>query len=110
MSAKPKRLPNEQDAEAYISDMSSALAELARQHRLATLGYLLELAQVEAERGRARQGAGARRRAAAQRSPRSADQSRDNRPTAGNSRTAGEPADPAPPACGKYLFRARERR
>jgi hypothetical protein len=74
MSAKPKRRPNERDAEAYISDMSSALAELARQHRLATLGYLLELAQMEAERGRAKRygtGAGARRRATAQHSPQS---------------------------------------
>jgi hypothetical protein len=78
MSAKPKRLPNGRDAEAYIGDMSSALAELARQHRLATLGYLLELAQMEAERGRAQAtGAGARRRAAAERSPRSADQGGD---------------------------------
>jgi hypothetical protein len=78
MSAKPKRLPHERDAEAYIGDMSSALAELARQHRLATLGYLLELAQMEAERGRAQAtGAGARNRAAAQRSPRSVDQSGD---------------------------------
>jgi hypothetical protein len=80
MSAKPKRLPNERDAEAYIGDMSSALAELARQHRLATLSYLLELAQIEAEKGRARQatGAGARRRAAAQRSPQSAEHGKDD--------------------------------
>jgi hypothetical protein len=81
MSAKPKRLPNERDAESYIGDMSSALAELARQHRLATLSYLLELAQMEAEKGRARQatGAGARRRTAAQRSPRSTEHGEDYR-------------------------------
>jgi hypothetical protein len=50
--------------------MSSALAQLARQHRLATLSYLLELAEMEAEQGRARQAAGAntRRRATPQRS------------------------------------------
>ncbi len=79
MSAISKRLANDRDAEAYISDMSSALAELARQHRLATLGYLLELAQMEAERGRAKQatGASARRRVAARRPPRSTDQRRD---------------------------------
>jgi hypothetical protein len=78
MSARPKRLPNGRDAESYISDMSSALAELARAHRLASLGYLLELAQMEAERGRARQGgAGARRRAAVQHSPRPTDPHRD---------------------------------
>ena len=51
MSAKPKRPPNGRDAAAYIADMSLALAELARQHRLATLGYLFELAQMEAEQG-----------------------------------------------------------
>jgi hypothetical protein len=77
MSAKLKRRPNELDAEAYISDMSSALAELARQHRLAALSYLLELAQMEAEHGTAARGAmGARvrRRGAARQSLRSADQ------------------------------------
>jgi hypothetical protein len=80
MSAKPKRLPNERDAEAYIRDLSSALAELARQHRLASLSYLLELAEMEAEKGRARQatGAGARRRAAAQKSPQSTEQGKDH--------------------------------
>jgi hypothetical protein len=73
MSARPKRLPNGRDAESYISDMSSALAELARAHRLASLSYLLELAQLEAERGRRQGGAGARRRAALEHSPRPID-------------------------------------
>jgi hypothetical protein len=74
MSARPKRLPNGRDAKSYIGEMSSALAELARAHRLASLSYLLELAQMEAERGRARQGgAEARRRTAAQHSPQPTD-------------------------------------
>jgi hypothetical protein len=79
MSAKPKRPPNERDAEAYIGDMSSTLAELARQHRLATLSYLLELAQMEAERGRARQAIDlrARRGGAARRSLETTNQGRD---------------------------------
>jgi hypothetical protein len=80
MSLKPKRLPNERDAEAYIGDMSSALAQLARQHRLATLSYLLELAQIEAEQNGARQatGANARRRAAPKRSPQMIDRGKDH--------------------------------
>jgi hypothetical protein len=79
MSAKPKRPPNERDAEAYIGDMSSTLAELARQHRLATLSYLLELTQMEAERGRARQAIDlrARRGGAARRSLETTNQGRD---------------------------------
>jgi hypothetical protein len=51
MSGKLKRPPNGRDAAAYIGDMSKTLAELARQHRLATLGYLFKLAQMEAEQG-----------------------------------------------------------
>jgi hypothetical protein len=40
---------NRQDDVAYIGDVSSALAQLARQHRLAVLNYLLELVRMEAE-------------------------------------------------------------
>ena len=36
------------DAAAYIGELSSVLAQLSRQHRLATLNYLLELARMEA--------------------------------------------------------------
>jgi hypothetical protein len=80
MNARPKRPPNEWDAEAYIGDISSALAQLARQHRLASLSYLLELAQMEAEQGRARQAArvNTRRRAAPQRSAVLSDQGADH--------------------------------
>jgi hypothetical protein len=56
MSAKPNHQPNEQDMMAYIGDMSSALAQLAREHRMAALSYILGQAQMEAENGR---GAGA---------------------------------------------------
>jgi hypothetical protein len=51
MSANQERQPDERDAVAYIGDMSSALAQLARQHNLAALSYLLQLAQMEAEIG-----------------------------------------------------------
>jgi hypothetical protein len=37
------------DAAAYIGELSSILAQLSRQHRLATLNYLLELARMEAD-------------------------------------------------------------
>lgn len=44
-----KAAPNPQDDVAYIGEVSSALAQLARQHRLAVLNYLLELVRMEAE-------------------------------------------------------------
>jgi hypothetical protein len=34
---------------AYIADLSGGLAEMARRHGLSTLGYLLEMAKLEAE-------------------------------------------------------------
>jgi hypothetical protein len=40
---------NRHDDVAYIGEISSALAQLARQHRLAVLNYLLELVRMEAE-------------------------------------------------------------
>ena len=52
MSAKPNHQPNEQDMMAYIGDMSSSLAQLARQHRMSALSYILEQARMEAENGR----------------------------------------------------------
>jgi hypothetical protein len=36
-------------AAAYIAEMSSTLADLARGYDIETLGYLLELARLEAE-------------------------------------------------------------
>jgi len=49
MNANPDRQLDERETATYIGDMSSALAQLARQHRLAALSYLLELVQMEAE-------------------------------------------------------------
>jgi hypothetical protein len=53
MSTNLERQPSERDAVAYIGDLSSALAQLARQHKLAALSYLFQLAQMEAENARA---------------------------------------------------------
>jgi hypothetical protein len=50
-SAEPGLQSGRNDALAYISEMSSVLAQLSRQHRLATLNYLLELARMEADAG-----------------------------------------------------------
>jgi hypothetical protein len=36
-------------AAAYVADLTSDLASLARQHGLDTLGYLLDMARLEAE-------------------------------------------------------------
>jgi hypothetical protein len=36
-------------AAAYIADLSGGLAEIARRHGLSTLGYLLDMAKLEAE-------------------------------------------------------------
>ena len=66
MSTNLERQPSERDAVAYIGDLSSALAQLARQHKLAALSYLFQLAQMEAENSGAMTGAPAetvRRRA-----------------------------------------------
>jgi hypothetical protein len=41
--------PSRNDTLVYIGEMSSILAQLSRQHRLATLNYLLELARMEAD-------------------------------------------------------------
>jgi len=49
MTARSNRKLEDGEALAYIGDMSSSLARLARQNKLATLSYLLQLAQMEAE-------------------------------------------------------------
>ena len=36
-------------AAAYIADLAGSLAQIARRHRLNTLGYLLDMAKLEAE-------------------------------------------------------------
>lgn len=38
-----------QSAAAYIADLTRDLARIARSHGLQTLGYILEMARVEAE-------------------------------------------------------------
>jgi hypothetical protein len=48
-SAEPGLQSSRTDAVAYIGELSSILAQLSRQHRLATLNYLLELARMEAD-------------------------------------------------------------
>ena len=49
----PPRAPTSNDdrneAAAYIASMSANLASMARQHGLNTLGYLLDMAKLEAE-------------------------------------------------------------
>lgn len=58
MAALPSLSPNEpggDDAAAarYIASMSRDLARMARQNGFQTLGYLLEIAQLEAEQAAA---------------------------------------------------------
>jgi hypothetical protein len=36
-------------AASYIADLAGSLAQMARRHRLNTLGYLLDMAKLEAE-------------------------------------------------------------
>jgi hypothetical protein len=50
-SPEPGQQSSRNDALAYIGEMSTVLAQLSRQHRLATLNYLLELARMEADAG-----------------------------------------------------------
>jgi hypothetical protein len=46
----PDKGPNERSqAAAYIADLSGSLAQIARSHGLNTLGYLLDMAKLEAE-------------------------------------------------------------
>ncbi|MFD2183154.1 hypothetical protein [Rhodoplanes azumiensis] len=41
--------PTPQATAAYIADLTGDLARLARRHGLPTLGYILDMARVEAE-------------------------------------------------------------
>ncbi|MDC7785273.1 hypothetical protein PQJ75_13055 [Rhodoplanes sp. TEM] len=41
--------PTPQAAAAYIADLTGDLARMARRHGLPTLGYILDMARVEAE-------------------------------------------------------------
>lgn len=45
----PRRERDQNEAAAYIADLTANLASMARQHGLGTLGYLLEIARMEAE-------------------------------------------------------------
>ena len=45
-------------AAAYVAELSSDLAAIARRHGLDTLGYLLEMVRLEAESARRRDGQG----------------------------------------------------
>jgi hypothetical protein len=46
------------DAAAYIADLAGSLAQIARQHRMSTLAYLLDMAKLEAENVKSTDGAG----------------------------------------------------
>ena len=45
----PRRGSDQSEAAAYIADLAANLALMARGHGMATLGYLLDMARVEAE-------------------------------------------------------------
>ena len=45
----PRRGSDQSEAAAYIADMAANLASMARRHGLGTLGYLLDMAKMEAE-------------------------------------------------------------
>ena len=42
-----QQTPNQ--AAAYIAELSASLSSIARRHRLDTLGYILDMARLEAE-------------------------------------------------------------
>ena len=46
----PRRGSDQYEAAAYIADMTLELARMARSHGLGTLGYLLDIARMEAAR------------------------------------------------------------
>jgi hypothetical protein len=46
------------DAASYIADLAGSLAQIARRHRLHTLGYLLDMAKLEAESAKRSSGTG----------------------------------------------------
>jgi hypothetical protein len=45
----PRRGSDQSEAAAYIAEMAASLAMMARRHGLDTLGYLLDMARMEAE-------------------------------------------------------------
>lgn len=45
----PRRGSEQSEAAAYIADLAANLAAMARQHGMGTLGYLLDMARLEAE-------------------------------------------------------------
>jgi hypothetical protein len=45
----PKSAEDRTAAAAYIADLTGGLAQMARHHGLSTLGYLLDMAKLEAE-------------------------------------------------------------
>jgi hypothetical protein len=51
MADKNGRGPgNRADAAAYVAELSADLARIARRHGLDTLGYILDMARLEAQR------------------------------------------------------------
>lgn len=45
----PLSIAERTEAAAYIADLAGSLAQIARQHRMSTLSYLLDMAKLEAE-------------------------------------------------------------
>ena len=46
----PRRGSDQREATAYIAELAANLAGLAHKHSLGTLGYLLDMARMEAEK------------------------------------------------------------
>lgn len=46
----PRRGSDQREAAAYIADLAANLATMAHRHCLGTLGYLLDMARMEAEK------------------------------------------------------------
>jgi hypothetical protein len=46
----PRRRSDQHEAAAYIADMTLELTRIAQSHGLGTLGYLLDMARMEAAR------------------------------------------------------------
>lgn len=49
LAISPVPLTDRQNAAAYVAALTGELAGLVRRHRLLTLGYMLDLARLEAE-------------------------------------------------------------
>jgi hypothetical protein len=50
LAAAPAALGNPEQAAAYVASMTAELSALVRRHRLDTLGYLLDMVRLEAEK------------------------------------------------------------